>query len=1141
MKVSSKFRQVAALTLFIAGALCAGAAFTTATAARGALSFEQRLEYQRKIEAVYWRHRMATQQEQSAQVPFAEAMPDAAIRAKVEDTLRKSSALANYWQRPVTANQLQAEIARMASQTKQPEVLRELFAALENNPAIIAEVLARPILVERELGNWYARDSRFHGALRKQIENDLQAHQGGELKTLSGEYAERKFTRQTTANPDGKSQMRDGALRKAVSDSDWQALLSDYMLAFDDGSINVPSSPFHGQSAAQETSRLPLSSVSMLREDDSQFYVLSVISQGDDELKVASVTWRKEPLDVWWQKVRGEMPAAEPDAEAANYSLPQIEAPAAGEESWKPTASALTPRENHTAVWTGSEMIVWGGFYNPSNYSDYAVTVGSRYNPATDSWSLTSITNAPAWRERHTAVWTGTEMIVWGGYAGGSGATNTGARYNPATNVWTPTSLTNAPTKRSRHTAVWTGSRMLIFAGRTGDTDNTTVNTGSSYDPVSNTWTALSSSNAPAPREYHTAIWTGTEMIVWGGYDGTKSTGVTTGGKYNPSTNTWTATNTTGAPAARYGHKSVWTGTRMIVWGGQGPNFFTYDYLNTGATYDPVANTWTPTTLTGAPSPRSAHGAEWSGTEMIVWGGDSLTTRLLNGGRYNPTTNTWRSLSTVGAPQCSVLMSTIWTGSEMIVWGGQEPTIAADINTGGRYNPQTDSWLPVTNPQNGGVRQEHPAVWTGAEMIVWGSYSPSTSPSNTGARYYPSTDSWLPTSMVNVPQYRYAPQAVWTGSQMVVWGGCSDSFCFNRLNTGGRYNPASDSWQATSTTGAAEKRYYFSTVWTGSEMIVWGGCDAQTCGPGGQSDPNGLNNGGRYNPQTDTWKSVSTTGAPTGRWFHTAEWTGTEMIVWSGINGSGPYNTGGKYNPSTDSWTATSTTGAPTARGMARSVWTGSKMMIWGGDNSLLDQYFNTGGLYDPATNSWTPTSTANAPSGRDGHTMVWTGTEAIVWGGCNGVNCLTGQNTGGRYNPGTDSWTATTLVEAPQPRDTHSAVWTGTEMIVFGGEPCARCEPIMDTGGRYSLGDTQSQDTVTITAAQYVTAKSQLLVRATDSVPTAVLTVSVTSTGQVLGTMVNDGSGNYTGKFKRVSPNPVNITVTSDLGGSASKAVKVK
>ncbi|MBA2434439.1 MAG: hypothetical protein H0V54_05020 [Chthoniobacterales bacterium] len=1140
MNSFTKFRHVAAFALIALGGLCAAAALATAYGARGSLSFEERVAYQRKVEEVYWRHRVATQKEQSAQIPFAEAMPENAIRAKVEDSLRKSAALARYWQRPVTAAQLQAEVARIASQTKQPEVLRELFSALDNNPAIIAECLARPLLVERQLGNWYARDSRFHGDLRKQIEADLTAHQGAELKTLSGEYAEREFTRQAKGDVERKSQTNEGVHRMPVADSDWQALLSDYMLAFNDGTVMVPSSPFHGSAAKEAESPLPLSSVSMVREDDNQFYVLSVLSQSDDDLKVASVTWRKEPVDIWWNKVRADIPMAEPDFQVADFSLPQIAAPAA-DESWRPTSSALTPRENHTAVWTGTEMIVWGGFYNPSNYDNYAVTVGSRYNPATDSWSLTSTANAPTWRERHTAVWTGSEMIVWGGYSGVGGTTNTGARYNPATNTWTATSLTNAPTKRSRHTAVWTGSRMLVFAGRTGDTDSTTVNTGGSYDPVSNTWTALSTSNAPAPREYHTAIWTGTEMIVWGGYDGTKSTGVTTGGRYNPETNSWTATSTTGAPAARYGHKSVWTGTRMIVWGGQGPNFFTYDYLNTGAVYDPVANTWTATSLTGAPSPRSAHTAVWSGTEMIVWGGDSLTTRLLNGGRYNPDTNSWRSLSTVGAPQCSVLMSTVWTGSEMIVWGGQDST-AADINTGGRYNPQTDSWLPVTNPQNGGVRQEHPAVWTGAEMIVWGSYSPSTSPSNTGARYYPATDSWLPTSMVNVPLYRYAPQAVWTGSQMVVWGGCSDSFCFNRLDTGGRYNPASNSWQATSTVGVAEKRYWFSAVWTGTEMIVWGGCDAQVCGPGGNSDPNGLNNGGRYNPQTDTWQSVSTTGAPTGRWFHAADWSGSEMIVWGGINGSGPYNTGGKYNPSTNSWTATSTTGAPAARGQVRSVWTGSKLMVWGGYNSLLDQYFNTGGLYDPVANTWTLTSTTGAPSGRNGHTMVWTGTEAIVWGGCNGANCLTGQNTGGRYNPTTSTWVATTLVEAPQARDTHSAVWTGTEMIVFGGEPCARCEPIMDTGGRYSLGGSPPPpgDTVTITRAQYVTSKSQLTVSATSTDSTATLTVSVTSSGQVIGALTNSGGGNYTGRF-RVTPNPVNITVTSSAGGSASKAVTTR
>ena len=73
-----------------------------------------------------------------------------------------------------------------------------------------------------------------------------------------------------------------------------------------------------------------------------------------------------------------------------------------------------------------------------------------------------------------------------------------------------------------------------------------------------------------------------------------------------------------------------------------------------------------------------------------------------------------------------------------------------------------------------------------------------------------------------------------------------------------------------------------------------------------------LNTGGRYNPSTDSWTATSTTNAPTARYDHTAVWTGSEMIVWGG-HGSG-LNTGGRYNPITDSWTATSTTNAPSGR-----------------------------------------------------------------------------------------------------------------------------------------------------------------------------------------------------------------------------------
>ena len=77
----------------------------------------------------------------------------------------------------------------------------------------------------------------------------------------------------------------------------------------------------------------------------------------------------------------------------------------------------------------------------------------------------------------------------------------------------------------------------------------------------------MPTNGAPAPRSVHTAVWTGREMVLWGGFNG----GVLNdGGRYNPAFSAWAAVNTTGAPAARYYHTAVWTGTEMIVWGGYG-------------------------------------------------------------------------------------------------------------------------------------------------------------------------------------------------------------------------------------------------------------------------------------------------------------------------------------------------------------------------------------------------------------------------------------------------------------------------------------------------------------------------------------------------------------------------------------------
>src|SRR5881409_2697967 len=108
----------------------------------------------------------------------------------------------DYWQRPITPDQLQAEIERMASHTKQPGVLREIFAALGNDPLVIAECLARPVLAERLITELYAHDSRFHGELKRRAEADLRTHPSvREMKQTSGMYTEMEWIK-SDSTPD---------------------------------------------------------------------------------------------------------------------------------------------------------------------------------------------------------------------------------------------------------------------------------------------------------------------------------------------------------------------------------------------------------------------------------------------------------------------------------------------------------------------------------------------------------------------------------------------------------------------------------------------------------------------------------------------------------------------------------------------------------------------------------------------------------------------------------------------------------------------------------------------------------------------------------------------------------------------------
>jgi N-acetylneuraminic acid mutarotase len=139
---------------------------------------------------------------------------------------------------------------------------------------------------------------------------------------------------------------------------------------------------------------------------------------------------------------------------------------------------------------------------------------GGKYDPFTDEWS--SMPAGGGARYLHTAVWTGTEMIIFGGSDGNGAPLDTGGRYNPATDTWVPLPTENAPSPRLGHSAIWTGRRMLVWGGEDGSGNMRT--TGRLYDPVTDRWTPMAE-GGPV-RSYPISAWTGSRWILYGGTDG---------------------------------------------------------------------------------------------------------------------------------------------------------------------------------------------------------------------------------------------------------------------------------------------------------------------------------------------------------------------------------------------------------------------------------------------------------------------------------------------------------------------------------------------------------------------------------------------------------------------------------------------
>ncbi len=126
-------------------------------------------------------------------------------------------------------------------------------------------------------------------------------------------------------------------------------------------------------------------------------------------------------------------------------------------------------------------------------------------------------------------------------------------------------------------------------------------NDGAAYDPAQKGWRSISTAGAPSPRWCHVALWTGREMLIWGGRSAFQpSYHKLDGGLYDPATDRWRPINLEGAPTARSQSAAVWTGSEMIVWGGWGDQDLE---LATGARYNPVMSSKVVRASGNAPEP----------------------------------------------------------------------------------------------------------------------------------------------------------------------------------------------------------------------------------------------------------------------------------------------------------------------------------------------------------------------------------------------------------------------------------------------------------------------------------------------------------------------------------------------------------
>lgn len=264
------------------------------------LSFVERVNYQTAIRDTYKKYAANQSQLFSSQSTqsLAETNPKETLsytaESSVNDYLKKSNALETLWHKTISGEQLQAELD-LFQKTQSPELVIALFTALNNDPYLIAECLIRPILIDKLVREEFAFSEKFHAKLKNDLLMQLQEKSFSELKNSSTanfkklEYVKSQVINRKSANQNSFN----GKLK--LSPTHWNDLVNGLALDFglSQKKENLP---------VFESNRLPIKTLSKLKETSTNFYVRSILDKNESNLKIATISWAKTSFDDWWQQ-----------------------------------------------------------------------------------------------------------------------------------------------------------------------------------------------------------------------------------------------------------------------------------------------------------------------------------------------------------------------------------------------------------------------------------------------------------------------------------------------------------------------------------------------------------------------------------------------------------------------------------------------------------------------------------------------------------------------------------------------------------------------------------------------------------------------------------------------------------------------